>query len=673
MGPTTVYAGEKRRSMLTEKGVAWLINRLRSMGPAEIISRLADVGRHLTLCTSLNQVKRRSQQISVGNGYQGFKGPVLSRGQLDGIPEQVGEDIIAIADEWLTHRASFFGLRDIPLGDRIDWHRDYSSNVIGPRKYSGLIDHRDITRVGNIKYIWELNRLQHLVVLAAAWLLTGNDAYGEEIEKQVLSWTTNNPFMTGVNWKSPLEAGIRLISLAYVSFLTAGLNEGKEIYRKALQETIYEHQYFIRKFYSKHSSANNHLIGEMAGLYVGSVFWPGYKESAAWRAFARKKLIEESSRQVEADGVGRERSTEYQLFTLEFFILAGALGQTTGDPFPNEYWERLRRMVTFLSAVSDRAGNLPMFGDGDGGQAVWLTGTTPERCADLVQIRQFREGAGVISNLRSALLLWGQEADEMPVGPLPSSVQSLQAFHQGGYYVMATDRGGEDEMVVVFDAGPLGLPPLYAHGHADALNFWLSYRGKEFFIDPGTFCYSSPALWRSYFRGTAAHNTVRIDGADQSIAVGPFLWRHVTHCEAEHLEENDEFVEVEGFHDGYQRLADPVIHRRRIRLSKKSKLLTVIDRVECKEAHDIELFFHFSEKCHVKPDGSNCFHISNGNRHLRLRLLDPRLRSELYRGCENPIAGWVSRTFDIKEPSFTLVARARIAGSTQFLAEIAAL
>jgi len=81
---------------------------------------------------------------------------------------------------------------------------------------------------------------------------------------------------------------------------------------------------------------------------------------------------------------------------------------------------------------------------------------------------------------------------------------------KGGYYVLATDRGAENEMLVVLDAEPLGLPPLYAHGHADALSFRLSYGGHEFLIDPGTFCYYTPTLWRWYFRGTAAHNTVRL-------------------------------------------------------------------------------------------------------------------------------------------------------------------
>jgi len=191
--------------------------------------------------------------------------------------------------------------------------------------------------------------------------------------------------------------------------------------------------------------------------------------------------------------------------------------------------------------------------------------------------------------------------------------------------VLATDRGAENEMVVVLDAEPLGLPPLYAHGHADALSFWLSYGGHEFLIDPGTFCYYTPTLWRSYFRGTAAHNTVRLDGQDKSLTAGAFLYRHVAHCQADRLEEHAEFIAVEGFHDGYQRLDDPVFHRRSMHLYKKSRVLEITDYLECHGTHDIELFFHFSETWNVRQVGPDSFHILNGNRRLTLRLLDPSL------------------------------------------------
>jgi Heparinase II/III-like protein len=265
--------------------------------------------------------------------------------------------------------------------------------------------------------------------------------------------------------------------------------------------------------------------------------------------------------------------------------------------------------------------------------------------------------------------LWGQTPKEVPIGPALSSRKSLQQFPDGGYCVLATDHGGENEIVIVFDAGPLGLPPLNAHGHADALSFWLSYGGREFLIDPGTFTYYSSAQWRSYFRGTAAHNTVRIDRQDQSVPGGTFLWRETADCRIDHVEDTDEFIEAVGSHDGYRRLPDPVIHTRSLRLFKRSRTLAITDHLGCQGPHDIELFFHFSEKCQVRQVGPGSFEASNSNKRLAIRV-DSRLKPELYRGCEKPILGWVSRTFGVKEPCFTLVARARVTGSTQFVTDI---
>jgi uncharacterized heparinase superfamily protein len=648
----------------------WLKNRLQSMGPAEVISRVADVGRHLTLRANLKAIQSRPEGC-LGKLDGQYRLPDINH-QLERVSTRQQETVIAAANRWLDHHATFFSLNDIALGSPIDWHRDYSSGIVGPVRYSGLINVRDKSKVGDIKYIWELNRLQHLVLLGLAGTWTGNASYWDEIEKQVISWDKSNPFMMGVNWKSPLEAAIRLISWAYVSFIVRNLNQETETFHKLLRDSIYQHQYFIGKFYSKNSSANNHLIGEMAGLYVGSVLWPWYSESAAWRAFARQKLVHELFRQVEADGVGKERATEYQVFILEFFLLAGALGHLISDPFPQEYWARLERMLGFLSAISNRAGDLPMFGDGDSGQAVWLPETTSERVQHLPGLGSFQETSAVNLDLRSILLLWGQPPRKIPICPLPLRRQNLETFPQGGYYVLAADRGSENETMVVFDAGPLGLPPLNAHGHADALGFWLSYGGHEFLIDPGTFTYYSSAHWRSYFRGTAAHNTIRIDGQDQSVPGGTFLWRETADCRAEHVKDTDDFLEVVGSHDGYRRLHDPVIHRRSLRLFKKSREFVITDRLECQATHNVELFFHFSEKCQVRQIGPSSFEALNSNKRISIRV-DSRLKPELYCGCEKPILGWVSRTFGVKEPSFTLVGRATITSRSQFRTEISAM
>jgi hypothetical protein len=475
--------------------------------------------------------------------------------------------------------------------------------------------------------------------------------------------------MKGLNWKSPLEAGIRLITWACILFLDKRLDWKTEIYPDCMQQIVYQHLYFIRKFYSKHSSANNHLIGEMAGLYVGCVFWPHYRESTTWRLLARRKLIEEILNQVEADGVGKERATEYQAFVLEFFLLAGALGQLIGEPFPDEYWHRLNSMLRFLSAISNRAGDLPMFGDGDSGQALWLPETTAQRVQNLIHLGEIDRGSTDTSDLRSTLLLWGQGPHELPAAPMPQQTKKMESFSNGGYYILASHRGGENELLVVFDAGALGFPPLNAHGHADALSFWLSYGGQEFLIDPGTFCYYSSPQWRSYFRGTSAHNTLRIDRQDQSVSGGLFLWETVANSQAANIRENEEFVEVEGCHDGYQRLEDPVSHRRSVRLLQKSQSLVITDNVGCCKKHKVELFFHFAKNCEIRQAGANSFEISNCNKRLILKI-DSELKVELYHGSENPISGWVSPHFGVRHPTFTLVACGEAMGPTKFVTEI---
>jgi uncharacterized heparinase superfamily protein len=646
---------------------SWLKHRLQTMGPAEVLARLAEVGRHVALYSALRsgywRVRQQARRCTPGV----WPLPAL-HGCCDGVQRDVQMRVLTAAEKWLQHRVSFFALCDTPLGESIDWHRDYASGRVSSLKYSGLINHRAVALTGDVKYIWELNRLHQLVLLALAARWTGCEAYRDAIDTQTRSWQAQNPFMHGLNWKSPLEAGMRLISWAMAMVVMPVLRQTMD--GDALAESVYQHQYFIRAFHSKHSSANNHLIGEMAGLYVGTIFWPGYRESASWRTFARRMLQQALAEQVTSDGVGKERATEYQLFIAEFFLLVGALGQVVGDPFPPAYWERLARLLTFVAAISDRAGHLPLFGDGDSAQAVWLPETTPERAQALARLGQAR--AGEETELRSTLLVWGQAPKELPLSASATLAQEAHAFPEGGYYVLAADRGGEDELVVVFDVGPLGLAPLYAHGHADALSFWLSYGGHEFLIDPGTYCYNNHTAWRAYFRGTAAHNTVRVDGEDQSVAAGTFLWRHVARCEAEDVRDNATFVEVAGYHDGYLRLSDPVLHRRRLRLDKKGRILMVTDVLECRDTHEVEISFHFSEACTVWQAARDVFLAAHGTRRLRLHL-DARLTPTLYRGSEEPIAGWVSRTFDVKVPTVTLVARGRITSTTEFRTEIIAL
>ena len=74
---------------------------------------------------------------------------------------------------------------------------------------------------------------------------------------------------------------------------------------------------------------------------------------------------------------------------------------------------------------------------------------------------------------------------------------------------------------ILFDAGGFA-PEAGGHSHSDALSLIVRQGDQELLIDPGTYAYVGDAHLRNWFRGSAAHNTIRIGGRDQATPAGPF-------------------------------------------------------------------------------------------------------------------------------------------------------
>src|SRR5262249_44714324 len=149
----------------------------------------------------------------------------------------------------------------------------------------------------------------------------------------------------------------------------------------------------------------------------------------------------------------------------------------------------------------------------------------------------------------------------------------------GGYYVLGSDfespRGGG----LIVDAAPLGYLAVAAPGHAGALSFVLSGAGRPLLIDPGAYAYHTHPLLREYFRGTSAHNTLRVDGQDQSVSGGPFLWTDHASTRRLALELGTGIERLVAEHDGYRRLTAPVVHRREIEYQRSTHLIRVTDQL----------------------------------------------------------------------------------------------
>ncbi|MFO0837887.1 MAG: alginate lyase family protein [Phycisphaerae bacterium] len=571
------------------------------------------------------------------------------------------------AERILKHRISLFDLEDVDLGDPIDWHRDYKSGRRGPLTFSPSIDYRDHDVTGDCKFVWEPNRHHHLVVLARAYRAAGDKRYAHEICRQIESWLDANPFGLGMNWRSPLELSIRLINWVWALDLIRPAGAPEPALLRRILQTAWLHMWDVARKYSRGSSANNHLIGEAAGVYVGARYFNQLRGADRWATAARQVLLREIDAQTYPDGVNRELAMGYHLFALEFFLIAGLAARRAGDEFPASYWSRLRSMFDFVAEMY-AGGPLPMYGDADNGYVLDL-GRTPEPVAALLSV-----GAEMFDSPRMARLaggatetaywLLGESAARCEQMARPAVRDPLRsnAFRDAGIYLLQGGAAGEaDRISMTFDCGELGFKSIAAHGHADALHITIRVGGRDFLVDPGTYDYFTYPAWRNYFRSTRAHNTLTIDGLNQSEMMGSFMWG--TRARARCIEWSPNAVggRIVAEHDGYQRLSDPVTHRREAELDSKKGLISIADEIFACAAHDITLYFHIGDGWVTHRLAANRY-LSESDENVVEFEIDPSLSVQTLVGSDDPQGGWVSRGYHRRSPCTTLIASCTATG-----------
>ena len=597
---------------------------------------------------------------------------------------------IEAADRVLAGRFDVFALPDRVLGFPPEWNRDPKTGSLAPLVFGKTLNYRDERIVGDIKYLWEPNRHAELVTLAQAFHLSAEEKYAAGCRALLESWIDQCPYPLGVNWTSSLEHGVRLVNWAVAWGLlesgaravgrhgSIGLRDARDGvgwrprlflgetglgFERRWLDAIYQHCHFINGHLSRHSSANNHLLGELMGLFVASIVWPCWRESQQWRESARLGFEAEALKQTAPDGVNREQATWYHHEVADMMLLVGLFGRANGIEFSAAYWRRLERMLEFVAALMDVNGNAPMIGDSDDARLVHLDPRPEPQVyrsllasgAVLFKRGDFKAKAGAFDDKSRWLL--GDEAFEQFEALPATEAAPRRRFPEGGYWLLGDRFGESREVRIVADAGPLGYLSIAAHGHADALSFCLSVAGQEMLIDPGTFAYHTQKAWRDYFRGTSAHNTLRVDGLDQSVIGGNFLW--LNHARARCVDwqpgEKQDYWVAE--HDGYRRLPDPVTHRRVIEFDKRAHRILVTDTLDCVREHDLELFWHFAEDCEVSQTEGI---VLARKQRVGLKIsCPPGLELRLISGQDSPPLGWVSRRFDEKCPCVTAVARGR--------------
>jgi hypothetical protein len=510
------------------------------------------------------------------------------------------DSIIREADNICRHQFHLLGYENLEYGQDIDWHADPVRGKRSPLKPWFKINFLDFQEVGDHKIIWELNRHQHLVTLAKAWLLTGNRIYASEVATQWQSWQKANPYPLGINWASALEVAFRSLSWLWLRRLLTGCKEFPATFNTDLLVALQLHGRYIEQYLSTYYSPNTHLLGEAVALFFIGTLCPEIPAAQRWQENGWRIVLEESKRQVRPDGVYFEQALYYHVYALDFFLHARILAQTNGIAIPEEFDHVVQKMLDVIQALSE-IGPPEGFGDDDGGRVFNPRRNHVEHMTDPLALGAIlcgRDKYSAASLTEEAIWLFGDKAISAFGERHRQLAAPSKAFTSGGLYLINDHEPCPQQMMI--DAGPQGTARS-GHGHADALSIRLSLNGRRFLIDPGTCCYISDNKDREMFRGTSAHNTLVVDGLDQAVPEGPFAWSSIPNAKVETWLNGKTFDFFAGSHDGYRRLPDRVTHRRFV-FHVKGGLWFVRDLAEGQGSHLLETLWHFAPDLHVREE-----------------------------------------------------------------------
>jgi hypothetical protein len=328
--------------------------------------------------------------------------------------------------------------------------------------------------------------------------------------------------------------------------------------------------------------------------------FPDLPDAPAWERRAVRELEAQAGRQILDDGAGAEQAVGYQIFTAELLLLVGALLLDRDGEMPDGIRRALGRSARYLAALVGDLDPTPRIGDDDEGFAFRLDGSP---------LRSVRDHLGVVAAVtgdpfacRHGTASWtsawfdGLAGSRVPTG-VPSSLETVDASHHapaGGLVVLRSDRRR-----VLMDVGPLGFLSIAAHGHADALSVTIALDGQDVVGDPGAASYYGHPEWRNTHRGTRVHATVEVDGVDQSVMAGPFMWsRHAeVRVNAVHLDAG--IVDAE--HDGYLRLPGSVRHRRWLLAPPDEDAVLVVDHLSGEGRHHVRTSWPLAPALDVAP------------------------------------------------------------------------
>jgi uncharacterized heparinase superfamily protein len=373
-------------------------------------------------------------------------------------------------------------------------------------------------------------------------------------------WVINNPPGTAVAW-APYPLSLRLVNWIKYCFSRPAVVEK----RPTIVQSIFEQTLWLEKNLEYHL-LGNHLFKNIKALLFAGLFFKG-EVAQRWLKISNSLIAYELEEQILPDGGHFERSPMYHAMLLEDVLdLINILPETEKGlhALCQQLQKQAPRMLDFLCAMTHPDGQIALFND----SAIGIEHTT----------NRLRHYFNCLSDDSNAI-------------PAPTT---LQSFPHTGYFIMSPSQGNR----LFVDCGRIGPDYQPGHSHCDTLSFELSLEGRRVVVDSGCCQYEDGAI-RQYNRGNAGHNTVTIDGENQSEVWGAHRCARRAYPTLEIFkEDSDGTLVFIGSHDGYRRLPGHPVHQRTIRW--QDRLIDITDRILGKGHHRIH------STLHLHPDLDLC-------------------------------------------------------------------
>lgn len=417
----------------------------------------------------------------------------------------------------------------------------------------------------DLEWLILLHKFYYFKELSGAYAYTGDERYALKWVSLIDSWIeqVNDGFIDSQVTGRRLQQWL----LSYQTFVVLGRSRS---IRPAFFERFLESIHSQCRYLCAHlTPEGNHRTLELYAIFLVAVTFPEFQSSACFLDFSIEAMVDNMRQDLLPDGVHRELSTDYHHTVLKNYLRFVGLARLNGIQVPTACLKRLQKALEFSCYVHKPDGSIPAINDGD--------------CNNYLPLL-----TKALADFPSEPIRYVVSQGRQGTPPLERS----RVFSDSGYAIMRSEWTGtpyEEARYLFFDCASLGFG---SHGHYDALGFEMAAFGHDLIVDPGRYTYNENSgdgcNWRRYFKSTAAHNTVVVDGLDQ------MPYRSGRPQEPEPEVSMRCFVSASGFDYIHGQVVShryPVVHQRKI-LFAVPEYWIVSDLLTGEGRHDYDQYFH---------------------------------------------------------------------------------